>query len=377
MAEAEGGGEKTEDPTAKKLSDARNKGQIARSKELGTMFVLVGSACGMLLVGGQLVSALSLMMTRLFSVSRAEVMDVHALFSIIESSVAQVMTPLLWFFAIVALAAFAGNTLLGGINFSWEAMAPKASKLSPLAGFKRMFGTQAAVELVKSLLKFFVVFVVAYILLVSLFDEILSLSTENIPINFSHSTSLLLWMFLALTISLIIIAIIDAPYQIWHHNEQLKMTKQEVKDENKNSEGNPEVKGHIRRTQYEMSQRRMMEDVPNADVIITNPTHYSVALTYDALNGGVPKVVARGVDAMALHIRTIAKEHSVEIVQAPALSRSLYYTTKVGDEIPEELFAAVAQVLAFIFQLELFQKGKAKRPTAVAKNLPIPDEFKY
>ena len=376
MADSDSG-EKTEEPTAKKLSDARNKGQIARSKELGTMFVLVGSASALMLVGNSLVESLSKMMTRLFSVSKEEVMDVNALFNVVSQSVGEVVSPMLWIFTIILIAAFIGNTLLGGISFSWEAMAPKASKLSPLAGFKRMFGVQALVELLKSLLKFFVVFIVAYLLLNGLFDQILGLSLETIPTNFGHAINMLLWMFLTLTISLIIIAIIDAPYQVWNHNRQLKMTKQEIKDEMKNSEGSPEIKGRIRRLQYEMSQRRMMAEVPNSDVVITNPTHYSIALKYDADVGGAPMLVAKGVDEMAMHIRTIAKEHQVTIIQSPALARSLYYCAEVEEDIPEELFAAVAQVLAFIYQLDLYKKGQAKRPKAISKNLPIPEEFRY
>jgi flagellar biosynthetic protein FlhB len=376
MAESDSG-EKTEEPTEKKLSDARNKGQIARSKELGTMFVLIGSASAMMLVGSSLVDALSSMMIRLFSFSREEALDLNALFKVVSGSVSLVIVPMLWIFVIIAIAAFIGNTLLGGISFSWEAMAPKASKMSPFAGFKRMFGVQSYVELLKSILKFFVVFIVAYLLLNGLFDQILGLSRESIPINFVHAVQLLLGMFMTLTISLIIIAAIDAPYQIWNHNKQLKMTKQEIKDEHKTSEGSPENKGRIRRTQYEMSQRRMMADVVNSDVIITNPSHFSVALQYDSAVGGAPVLVAKGVDEMALHIRTIAKEHNIEIVQSPALSRSLYYTAEVGDDIPEELFAAVAQVLAFIFQLNEHRKGRARKPSPVAKKLPIPDDFMY
>ena len=376
MADSDSG-ERTEEPTAKKLSEARKKGQIARSKELGTMFVLIGSACAMLLVGGMLVDAMSKMMKRLLSLTRQEVLDVNALFAVVRSSADAVVAPLIWIFCIIALAAFVGNCLLGGFNFSWSAMAPKASKLSPLAGFKRMFGTQALVELLKSLLKFFVVFFVAISLLTVLFNEILGLSLESAPSNFGHAVEMLLWMFLVLTVSLVIIAAVDAPYQVWHHNEQLKMTKQEVKDEMKNTEGSPEIKGRIRRTQYEMSQRRMMQDVPDADVVITNPTHYSVALKYDIDGTGAPMVIAKGVDEMAMHIRTIAKEHGVEILQSAALARSLYYTSEVNEEIPEELFAAVAQVLAFVFQLNEHKKGRGKRPIPLAKNLPIPDEFRY
>jgi len=376
MAESDSG-EKTEQPTAKKLTDARKKGQIARSKDLGTMFVLVGSACALLLMGNSLVDALSKVMKRLFSLSRQEAMDVNAIFNVVGSAIGSIVWPLLWIYLIIILAAFIGNTMLGGMSFSWQAMAPKASKLSPLSGFKRMFGVQAGVELVKSILKFFVVFIVAFLLLSSLFEQIIGLSLETIPTNFGHAVNLLLWMFLVLALSIGIIAAVDAPYQVWNHTRQLKMTKQEIKDEHKNTEGNPEIKGRIKRTQYEMSQRRQMAEVPNADVIITNPTHFSVALKYDAAVGGAPILVAKGIDEMALHIRTIAKEHNVEILQSPALARSLYYTAEVDQDIPEELYAAVAQVLAFIYQLNEHRKGRAQKPTPVAKNLPIPDEFKY
>jgi flagellar biosynthetic protein FlhB len=376
MAESDSG-EKTEEPTAKKMSDARKKGQIARSKDLGTMFVLVGSAIALMLMGDELVESLSLIMKNQFSLTRQEVMDVNALFGKVSKNISLLFTPLGWIFAIIIVAAFIGNTMLGGMNWSWEAMMPKASKMSPLAGFKRMFGVKAYVELIKSILKFFVVFFSAYLLLTSLFNQILSLSIEAIPFNFSHAVDLLLWMFLALALSLIIIVIVDAPYQVWSHNKELKMSKQEVKDEHKSSEGSPENKGRIRRTQYDMSQRRMMGEVPNSDVVITNPTHFSVALKYDTEQGGSPKLIAKGVDEMAIHIRTIAKEHGVEIIASPALARSLYYTAEVNEDIPEELFGAVAQVLAFIFQLNAHKKGNAKRPIPLAKNLPIPDDFKY
>ncbi len=376
MAESDSG-EKTEEPTAKKLSEARKKGQITRSKDLGTMFVLVGSAIALMLMGNSLVESLSFIMRNQFSLTRQEVMDINALFSVVATNASLVIAPLGWIFAIIMLAAFIGNTLLGGISFSWDAMMPKASKMSPIAGFKRMFGVKAYVELVKSLLKFFVVFFSAYLLLTSLFEQILSLSIEAIPFNFAHAVDLLLWMFLALGLSLIIIVAVDAPYQKWDHTRQLKMTKQEIKDEHKSSEGSPENKGRIRRTQYEMSQRRMMADVPKSDVVITNPTHFSVALKYDASSAGAPQVIAKGIDEMAIHIRTIAKEHGVEIIASPALARSLYYTAEVNEDIPEELFAAVAQVLAFIYQLNEHKKGRGKRPVPLAKSLPIPDDFKY
>lgn len=370
-------GEKTEEPTAKKLDDSRKEGQIARSKELGTMFVLLGSGFALVLVGNSLVEAMAHMMKGLFSPTRAEIMDLSALFKVVADSAMGVIAPMIWIFVIIAVAAFIGNTMLGGISFSWKAMAPKWSRLSPLAGIKRILGVQALVEFIKSILKFFVVFAVSILLLVSLFDDILSLSTMVMPNNFSGSVELLLFMFLVLSASLAIIAAIDAPYQVWNHNRQLKMSLKEIKDEHKNSEGSPETKGRIRRAQYEMSQRRMMADVKDADVIITNPTHFAIGLKYDTEQGGAPRLIAKGVDEMAIHIRTIAKEHDVEIITSPALARSIYYTTDLQEEIPEELFAAVAQVLAFVFQLGEHRKGKAPKPKAIAKNLPIPEDYRY
>ncbi|MBL4911023.1 MAG: flagellar biosynthesis protein FlhB [Alteromonadaceae bacterium] len=376
MADSDSG-ERSEEPTGKKISDARKKGQIARSKELGTMFVLVGSASAMLIMGNSLVNGMAQMMSRLFSLTKQESFDVHASFRVILQAVEAVLQPLMWIFFIIAIAAFVGNILLGGMSFSWEAAGFKPNKMSPFAGFKRMFGAQAAVELLKSLLKFFVVVTVAYLLLKNLFPNILGLSLETTPSNFAHAVNLLLWMFMTLTLSLVIIAIIDVPYQLWKHNNELKMTKQEIKDESKNSEGNPEIKGRLRRLQMEVSQRKMMANVPDSDVVITNPTHYSVAIKYDFSSGGAPIVLAKGIDEMAMHIRKIAKEHQVEMIPAPALARSLYYSAEVDEEIPEELFAAVAQVLAFVFQLNEHKKGHAKKPVPIAKNLPIPDEFKY
>ena len=253
---------------------------------------------------------------------------------------------------------------------------PKASKMSPAKGIVRMFGPKAAVELAKSFLKFFTVAGVAYFILTAFFPDILHLGIEATPFNIYSAIELLAWAFLGISTSLLLIAAVDAPYQVYTHNKQLKMTKQEVKDEYKDSEGSPEIKARIRRTQREMSQRRMMAEVPTADVVVTNPTHYSVAIRYDQQMSGAPKVVAKGADQMAFHIRTIAKEHDVPVIESPMLARSLYYTTEIDDEVPEQLFVAVAQVLAYVFQLSQFKARKGRRPTPLKKNLPIPPEFK-
>ncbi|WP_046003905.1 flagellar biosynthesis protein FlhB [Pseudoalteromonas rubra] len=376
MAE-DSGQERTEEPTDKKIADSKKKGQVARSKELGTTFVLIFSAVALLLYGADIAKGLYNMMGRMFTLNRNETYDTTKMFSVWGDAFSEIIFPLSMFVLIIMVAGIIGNTLLGGFNFSWEAAAPKASKMSPMKGIKRMFGPQAAVELVKSILKFVLVAGFAILLIKMFFYEILHLSIEQIPGSILHSLEILAWMFLALSCTMIIISAIDAPYQSYNHHKQLKMTLQEVKDEYKNSEGDPQIKARIRRTQREMSQRRMMQEVPDADVVVTNPTHYSVALKYDTDKAGAPMVIAKGVDELAMQIRKIAKGNEVPIVESPVLTRSLYHTTEVGDQIPQQLFTAVAQVLAYVFQLKKFNKGRGKRPVALNKDLPIPDELKH
>jgi len=376
MAE-DSGQEKTEEPTGKKIEESKKKGQVARSKELGTMFVLIFSAISLLLYGPEIGKGLYNIMGRMLSLNRNETYDTTKMFSVWGSVADALVFPMAMFVFIIALAGVIGNTLLGGFNFSWQAAAPKASKMSPAKGIKRMFGPQAGVELVKSILKFAVVAGFAIFLINTFFDEILHLSIESAPGNIIHALEILAWMFLGLTCTLTIIAAIDAPYQSHKHHKELKMTLQEVKDEYKNSEGDPQIKARIRQTQRQMSQRRMMQDVPDADVVVTNPTHYSVALKYDTERAGAPIVLAKGVDEMAMQIRKIAKGNEVPLVESPMLTRALYHTAEVGEQIPDQLFTAVAQVLAYVFQLKRFQKGRGKRPTALNKKLPIPDAYKY
>ncbi|MBS3798821.1 MULTISPECIES: flagellar biosynthesis protein FlhB [unclassified Pseudoalteromonas] len=376
MAE-DSGQERTEEPTPKKLQEAKKKGQIARSKELGTTFVLIMSAVSLLIYGPDIGRGLHLVMGRMLSLSRNETYDTSKMFAAWGAVADALLYPMAMFVLVIVLAAFIGNTLLGGFNFSWQAMAPKANKLSPLKGFKRMFGTQAAVELVKALLKFALVASCAVFLIKIYFYEILHLSIESTPGNIAHALEIIAWMFLALSCTMLVVSAIDAPYQSYNHHKQLKMTLQEVKDEYKNSEGDPQIKARIRRTQREMSQRRMMQDVPDADVVVTNPTHYSVALKYDTDKAGAPIMVAKGGDELAMQIRKVAQGNDVPLVESPVLTRALFHTTEVGEQVPEQLFTAVAQVLAYVYQLKRFQKGRGRRPTKLSEHLPIPDDYQY
>ncbi|WP_314922123.1 flagellar biosynthesis protein FlhB [Aeromonas piscicola] len=369
--------ERTEQPTGKRLQQAREKGQIARSKELGTASVLLAAVFGLLMVKESLAGAMVKILTIGFTLDRDQAFDPNAMGAMVPALLRELLHPLGLLFMLVAIAAFIGNTLMGGMNFSSEAMLPKWSKLSPLNGLKRMFGVQSLVELIKSIAKVVFITLFAWWMLSSQFNHLLNLSLEGYPGGIIDALDLLLWMLIILCCALIPIVAIDVPFQQWNHMRQLKMTKQEVKDEFKDSEGKPEVKGRIRRLQMEMAMRRMMGDVPKADVVITNPTHYSVALKYDtAKPGAAPKVVAKGTDEIAMKIREIAREYEIPIMPSPGLTRAIFHSTEIGHEIPEGLFAAVAQVLAYVYQLKKFRRGRGRRPNPLANELPIPPEFR-
>ncbi|ABV86701.1 flagellar biosynthesis protein FlhB [Shewanella pealeana] len=377
MAENDSSQEKTEEATSRKLQQAKDKGQVARSKDLGTSAVLIAASVGLLMTGPNIAQAMFNIMNKMYTLSRDEIFDTNQMMNVWGVVGSELAFPLLGFIVFLALIAFAGNIALGGISFSVSAFMPKASKMSPVAGFKRMFGVQAVVELAKGIAKFSVVAITAYLLLSIYLNDILLLSQEHLPGNIYHALDLIVWIFILLCASTLLIVMIDVPFQIWNHAKQLKMTKQEIKDEYKDTEGKPEVKGRIRQLQREMAQRRMMGEVPNADVIVVNPEHYAVAVKYDAGRSTAPFVVAKGVDEVAFKIREIAREHDVAIVSAPPLARAIYHTTKIDQEIPEGLFTAVAQVLAYVFQLRQYQKGKGRKPNAIPTKQPIPDDLQH
>ncbi|GAC18758.1 flagellar biosynthesis protein FlhB [Paraglaciecola arctica] len=368
--------EKTEEPTAKKTEDSRKKGQIARSKELSTALVLIASGISFLVIGSQIASAVFEVAQRMFTLSRDETYDFTHMFQAWGFALDTISMPVLLYMMIVTIAGVYGNIALGGYNFTWDSTKPKAQKISPIAGFKRMFGMNSVVELLKAIAKFVVVAMMAYIALMMFQDEALHLDLELYPGNLFHAMDLIAWGFLIMTFALIPIAAFDVPYQSYKHNKEMKMSMQEVKDERKNADGDPQVKSRIRKLQYQAAANRMMQEVPNADVVVTNPTHFSVALKYDQLGTRAPTLVAKGVDEMAMHIRTIANAHEVPIVASPMLARAIYYSTEAEHEIPEKLFMAVAQVLAYVYQLKAYKKGKGKRPKPLKTNLPIPPELR-
>lgn len=352
MAENADGQEKSEEPTSKKLEDARKKGQVARSKELATMLIMMIASLWLLWLGPKMMVDFEHMMTIGFRLERDHAFDMKRAADLIFVQFEAALWLIFPFVVAMMVMAIVANILVGGWLFSAQVMAPKFSKLNPIAGIKRMFSLHALIELIKALLKFFLMAVLAVLFIYSTLREVYHLGLVEVEPGLASAGEILAMALVVMSLGLIVIAAIDVPYMLWKHNTDMKMTLQEVKDEFKQTEGNPEIKGRIRRMQQEMAMRRMMQDVPTADVIITNPEHYAVALKYDSENMNAPVVLAMGMDFMAAQIRTIATQNNIEIVRSPALARALYYNSEVGQVIPRQLFTAVAQILAMVFQLK-------------------------
>ena len=375
MAESESGADKTEDPTEKRKKDSREKGEIARSKELNTLAIMLAGSAGLLIFGGALAQDMMELMRYNFSLSREVLLnpDSMGLFLLHSGKIALLaLQPVL---VTLLIAALVGPISLGGWLFAAGSLAPKFSRMNPAAGIKRMFSAKALVELLKALAKFFIILIVALLVLQSDIDDLLRIAHEPLELAVIHSLQVVAWSALWMACGLILIAAVDVPVQLWESHQKLLMTKQEVRDEHKDQEGRPEVKQRIRQVQREMSQRRMMAAIPDADVIITNPTHYAVALKYDPEKGGAPMLLAKGSDFLALKIREIGAKHNILLLESPALARSIYHSTELEQEIPAGLYLAVAQVLAYVYQIRQHQAGKGKRPDPL-KDVPIPPDLR-
>jgi len=368
--------EKTEEATPRKLDKAKEDGQAPRSKELTTTAVLLVGSLGLLWFGGFLCEVIMQSAKASFSFPREAAFDPAFMFSFLGRSLYDALLGMAPLFLVLLIAAIAGPIALGGWLFSSKSMMPKMSRMNPMEGLKRMFSVKALVELAKALGKVIILLVLSLVLLKSMQDELLGLAYESLESGIIHSMEIGVWSAIILSFSTILIAMVDIPFQIHDNSKKLKMTMQEVKDEMKDSDGKPEVKGRIRQLQQEISNRKMMKDVPEADVVITNPTHYAVAIKYKPESMETPILIARGVDQAALKIREIANLHDVEVVESPVLARSIYHTTKIDQEIPSGLYIAVAKILAYVFQLRHFRQGLAKRPT-FPHSVRIPDDLYF
>ncbi|MCM2459621.1 flagellar biosynthesis protein FlhB [Pseudomonas sp. CG7] len=375
MAESESGQDKTEDPTEKRLRESREKGEIARSKELNTLAVMLAGAGGLLIYGGGLALDLLEIMRLNFSLPREVLLSPGSMAQHLLHSGKIAILAVQPILICLLLAAVIGPISLGGWLFAAGSLAPKFSRMNPAAGLKRMFSTTALMELLKAFGKFLLVLFVALTVLQADIDDLLRIAHEPLEQAIIHSVQLVGWSTLWMACGLILIAAIDVPIQLYQSKQKLLMTKQEVRDEHKDAEGKPEVKQRIRQLQREVSQRRMMAAIPDADVVITNPTHYAVALKYDPEKGTAPVLLAKGSDFLALKIREIAVANEVMLLESPALARSIYYSTELDQEIPGGLYLAVAQVLAYVYQIRQHRAGKGKRPEPL-KDLPIPPDLR-
>ncbi|MFT7287179.1 MAG: flagellar biosynthetic protein FlhB [Halieaceae bacterium] len=372
MADEQTGQERTEDPTERRKMEARRKGQVPRSRELNTMLSLLLMGIGLLVLGGPLVEGLFAVTRAGFSVEREVLFEPRLLPVHLMHMITGALTALAPFFALAIVAALAGPLVMGGWSFSLEALAFKLEKLDPVKGLGRIFSAKGLVELLKALSKFTLLLSATYLLFLAVQDDVISLSALSVGDASERAVGLLLTCLLVLSCTMGLIAMVDVPFELWNFHRQLKMTHQEVRDEMKETEGRPEVRQRIRNLQRQASQRRMMQDVPDADVVITNPTHYAVALCYASGGQGAPTVVARGRDRVAQRIRSIALDNDVPIYEEPLLARALYANTELGDEIPRNLYLAVARVLAYLFQL------RRSRPTDYVPrpdSLDIPEEY--
>jgi flagellar biosynthesis protein FlhB len=374
MAEKDTSEERSEEPTAKRLEKARKDGQVARSQELSIAAMMILTAFFLYLFGGYFIGQLADVFASGFTFDRKAVFNHAFLAPAFGSQALDSILIVVPIFVLTVLIAFLAAGAMGGYIISSKSIMPKASKLNPLSGFKRMFGTKAIVDLSKALSKFVLVAGVLYLVVSENFANLLQLGFMDLEPALQEAGRIIAFGTVLVTLTLIVAAAIDVPYQLHVFNKQMKMTKKEVKDELKDTEGRPEVKAQIRRKQREIASGMMMAAVADADVVIVNPEHFAVALSYDASKDGAPIMVAKGADFLAQGIRERAKEEGVPIFSAPALARSIFFTTEINQAIPESLYYAVAQVIAYVFNLNSFERGArtAKKPTP-----NVPENMRY
>jgi flagellar biosynthesis protein FlhB len=362
MAEGNSGQERTEQPTSKRLEQAREQGQVPRSVELSAAAVMLLAGGGLHFVGGHLGSQLHDLMRSGLSLSRADSLDETRALGIFANEVLHALSACAPLLGLTLVAALLAPLAIGGWNLSLTTLLPDFSKLNPASGLGRIFSPRSVVELAKAFAKFLFIAFVAVWLLWSHAGELMGLGAEPVDSGLAHAATLAGHAFLILAGTMGLIAAVDVPLQLWQHNQKLKMSRQEIKDEMKENDGSPEMKGRIRRAQQELARRRMMEEVPKANVIVTNPTHFAVALRYDEKRMRAPIVVAKGADLIAARIREIATEHNVPIFEAPPLARALHRHVELGGEIPSNLYVAVAQVLTYIYQVKAARRYGAVMP---------------
>jgi len=366
--------EKTEPASEKRLEQAREEGDVPRSRELSTCTILLAAGGALWAMGGTLVQQLNKNLVTGLTLEREAAFDFNLLIGKIGVNLLDVLLAFSPVVLVLLLVALGSPLLIGGWLFSAKALQPNFGRMNPISGLGNMISARAGVELLKAIVKTVLVGSVAWVVIMGQKEAIFGLPLENLHAGIAHVGHMMAVCFMSIVAALVAIAAIDAPYQMWHYANKLKMTHQEVVQESKESNGNPQIKAKIRQQQREMARRRMMTEIPTADVIVTNPTHFAVALKYTEGGGGAPKVVAKGADEVAAKIRELGAEHNVPLLEAPPLARALYKHTELGDEIPEALYAAVAEVLAYVFQLRSYRERGGIRPEE-PRELEVPAEL--
>ena len=364
--------EKNEPASPRRLEKAREEGQVARSRELVTFVMLSTGLTCLWFTGDLMAGYLGSALRNGLQFERASAFDASHMMVQAGGAVLQALQALMPLLALMLVAALVAPMLLGGWLLSAKSLTPKFSKMNPIAGIGRMFSTETLVELVKTMVKSLLVGGVAWWVISGNLALIMALMSEPVHEALSHTLRLVASSCALIIGSLLLVAAIDVPYQLWSHHRKLRMSREDLRQEQKESDGDPQVKAQIRRKQQQMAKSRMMAEVPKADIIVTNPTHFAVALKYSDKEMRAPRVVAKGTDLVALRIRALAEEHKIPVLEAPPLTRALYRHTRLDAEIPVALYAAVAEVLAWAYQLHRHStEGGAVPPSP--KNLPVPE----
>jgi flagellar biosynthetic protein FlhB len=356
--------EKTEAASERRLSKAREEGNVPGSRELGTFLVLITGILTLWAAGGWMSVRAAAIMRHGLTLERHQAFEVKQLTAMLHSLTSDGLTLLVPLFAALIIAAIAGPMLLSGFHFSATAFSFKASRLNPISGLTRVFSMNGVAELVKALLKAGMIGGIGVWVVLSRSEQslaLLSMSVDSAIVSFGQ---IVFGATVAMVSGLALVAAVDVPFQLWQYYKGLRMTKEEVKQEYKESEGDPKIKGQIRQRQREMARGRMMQEVPKADVVVTNPTHYAVALKYDGASMRAPRVVAKGADLVAAQIREIARSNNVPLLEAPPLARALFRHTEIGEDVPAALYTAVAEVMAWVYTLR----------QAAAAGVPAPSE---
>ena len=374
MAEQSSSEDRTEEPTARRLQTAREDGEVARSVEAPAAAVVIAAAAVLVLWGGDIGTRLKALFAAGFVFDRKALSSMEMIPAILAEQMGQAFLIIAPVFVATILAAIIGSGITGGYLFSMKSVGPNFGKLDPLSGLTRVFGTKALVELLKTVSKFLVVFGIVAWIIEDKIVALIGLGNVSLEPALGAAGDILVHATLTMALSLLVIAAFDSLYQRHTFSERMRMTKQEIRDEMKQMEGQPEIKAQIRRRQREMSSSRMVERIKDADVVITNPEHFAVALAYDPAGDGAPTLVAKGLDEVAFRMMDEAKKCGVHVFQAPPLARALYFTTKVGQTIPDKLFYATAQVIAYVFGLNSFNPHMAQ---PLPPEVEVPDDMVF